>query len=434
MKKIAIEKMGQNKKISPLYVAFLAALGSGLEYYDFVIYGMMVQYLGEAFFPASTEFLRVIQTFSIFSVGYFARPIGGMFFGVLADSYGRKKAFITIMTLMAFSTFAIGCLPSYQFAGVLAPLMLVSFRLLQGISFGAELPSAATIISESSYKGTLGKVCGLVLSGTSLGALMATFMLTFLSSYFTYQEIITYAWRLPFFLGGALAFIASYIRKNVHETEEFLKEPPPNKRFLQEPKIVLRILKHHILSLLIAFGLTLFLATLIIINLYFPVFLSKYFDYSLPNIYKAMSVGMIFSFAFMLLLGILVDYVDKAQLFLYGMMGFILSIPLMYSLLEMQSAFSLRLFFISYQFWISLFFVNYLPMVTKLFPTKVRCTALSLTYNAAFSIASAIPTMATALFAGSTSPTFLLYFLGAALGMGFFSIYGFQQQKKALSL
>ncbi|MEL7432139.1 MAG: MFS transporter [Chlamydiota bacterium] len=422
-----MEQTQHRKHLSPLYIAFIAALGSGFEYYDFVIYGMMVNYLSEVFFPTSTEFLRVAQAFSIFSIGYLVRPIGGAFFGVISDCYGRKQSFITIMALMAFSTLFIGCLPTYQMAGSFAPLMLVALRLLQGISFGAELPSAATIVVESSHQRVLGRACGLVLSGTSLGALMATFVLAALSSFFTDQEIIAYAWRLPFIFGGVLAWVALYSRKHLYETEEFLQQACKTREFLQQPKCFLRILKEHSTSLLIALGLTFLLATLIIIHVYSPVFLSKYFGYSSPMIYRSMSIGMAFSFLFMILFGHVADHVDKKQLLFYGMVGIFFSASFMNGLLKMGDPTFLTLFFITYQFWIAVFFVSYLPIVSRLFPTKVRCSALALTYNAAFTIASTIPTIGTVFFSDSASPAFLLYFLGIALGIGAFSLYTLQR-------
>ena len=122
------------KLIQKNKVTLLSGLGAGLEYYDFVIYIILTQYLVMALFPPENVLQGFIGVLSIFSAGYLIRPLGGIVFGSLGDRFGRKKPFILSISLMAFSTVGIGLIPSYASIGMAAPLLLLFFRLIQGFS------------------------------------------------------------------------------------------------------------------------------------------------------------------------------------------------------------------------------------------------------------------------------------------------------------
>ena len=126
-----------------------SGLGGLLEFYDFIIYALLAPTLAALFFPAQDHLTALLATFATFSVGYLARPIGGVIFAHFGDKYGRKNTFMVTIVLMACSTFAIGLLPSYQSIGVTATILLVLLRVLQGFSVGGEIPGAITYISES---------------------------------------------------------------------------------------------------------------------------------------------------------------------------------------------------------------------------------------------------------------------------------------------
>src|SRR5438105_6175368 len=115
-------------------ITFLTSIGTALEYYDFVIYAFLASILSKIFFPQDLSGVALIETFAIFAVGYLIRPLGGIIFGHLGDKYGRKKAFTTAILLMAIATLGIGLLPSYQQIGILAPLLLLLLRLIQGFA------------------------------------------------------------------------------------------------------------------------------------------------------------------------------------------------------------------------------------------------------------------------------------------------------------
>src|SRR5574337_1072702 len=160
--------------IKKLRTSLLVTLGIGLEYYDFVIYGLLASFLSQLFFPGNNNTVAFMKTLAIFAIVFLGRAIGGALFGILGDRYGRKTTFLTAMLLMAFSTLAIGCLPTYQSIGVYATFFLVLLRIIQGIAFGAELPGAVTFLSEHVEKQTRGLHGGLLASSMSIAAIVGS--------------------------------------------------------------------------------------------------------------------------------------------------------------------------------------------------------------------------------------------------------------------
>lgn len=300
---------------------------------------------------------------------------------MIADTYGRKKTFILVMLTMGFSTMGIGLLPSYNQIGIMAPIGLLICRLCQGVSLGAELPGATTIISEYTPASKLGRLCSVMLSSISIGALLATAMVAILNKLYIYQEIIEWAWRVPFILGGILAVISYFIRRDISETPEFLQEnirEKDNKNLLLPLKL---LLSQNLSGIAIGLGLVFFHANLVIINLYFPFYLHKYFNYELADIYNSMTISMIASFIFMIIAGWLSDYTSKFKILLTTLLLFIAFLPVTFTLLSSKTLWSLQVFFIIYQLFISFYFASYMPILSRLFTTKMRYTATALTYN-----------------------------------------------------
>ncbi|GJG94258.1 MFS transporter [Cupriavidus pauculus] len=197
----------------------LAALGAMLEYYDFVIFLFVAAAISEAFFPPGVSpWVSQMQTLGIFAIGYLVRPIAGIVLAHFADMLGRKKMFIFLLVLMAVPTFLIGVLPTYEQAGILAPIALLVLRALQGCAVGGEFPGAAVFVSEhappSRLGTTSGTMHGIVLAGLLLGTGAAA-----LSAYIASRTgMPSLAWRLPFLVGGAFGLTAAWLRRQLEES------------------------------------------------------------------------------------------------------------------------------------------------------------------------------------------------------------------------
>ncbi|MCP1845918.1 MFS family permease [Bradyrhizobium sp. USDA 4524] len=200
----------------------IAMLGGAFEYYEFIVFGFMVPTLSQVFFSDSTErWLSILQTLAVFAVGYLVRPIGGIILSSLGDRLGRKRMFMVTLVLMATPTLFVGLLPTYAQIGAFAPLLLLVCRLCQGLAMGAEIPSALTFVVEHVPERRSGLAIGLMGSGLSAGLLLGIMVVSVVSHAFSKDEILAYAWRAPFVLGGVCGLLSVALRRFAHETPVF---------------------------------------------------------------------------------------------------------------------------------------------------------------------------------------------------------------------
>ena len=223
----------------------LAALGGALEFYDFIIFVFFAAVVGELFFPADIpEWLRQVQTFGIFAAGYLARPLGGIIMAHFGDLVGRKKMFTLSILLMALPTLAIGLLPTYSSVGIIAPLLLLLMRILQGAAIGGEVPGAWVFVAEHVPEKRIGIACGTLTAGLTVGILLGSVVATLINTSLTPQGIHDGGWRIPFLLGGVFGLVAMYLRRWLQETPIFL-EMQQRKALAQELPVKAVVLKHQ---------------------------------------------------------------------------------------------------------------------------------------------------------------------------------------------
>ena len=197
----------------------LSALGGALEFYDFIIFVFFAQALGQLFFPPEIpDWLRQAQTYGVFAVGYFVRPLGGMFIAHFGDLLGRKRMFTFSILMMAAATTGMGLLPVYAQLGAWAPIALIFLRIVQGAAVAGEIPGAWVFVSEHVPANRIGFACGTLTAGLTAGILLGDTVATTINSHFTSAEISAWAWRLPFVFGGILGLCSVYLRQLLQET------------------------------------------------------------------------------------------------------------------------------------------------------------------------------------------------------------------------
>jgi len=211
-----------NSKLKKAVTA--AALGNAMEWFDFGVYGFVAFALGKVFFPDASPAVQTIAALGTFSVPFLVRPLGGVFFGVMGDRFGRQKVLSLTIIIMAISTFCIGLIPSYASIGIWAPILLLLCKLAQGFSVGGEYTGAAIFVAEYApdrQRGFLGSwldfgsIAGFVL-GAGLVVLLQTILLE--------QTFLDWGWRLPFFLAGPLGLLGLYLRHAAEETPAFTQQ------------------------------------------------------------------------------------------------------------------------------------------------------------------------------------------------------------------
>ncbi|MBF8263563.1 MAG: hypothetical protein HW387_1228 [Parachlamydiales bacterium] len=402
---------------------WLASLGAGLEYYDFIVYGMMVSYLNTLFFVSGEAWIDLMKGFAVFAVGYLARPFGGLLFGMIGDTFGRKETFVFIMLLMAIATFAVGLLPTYAQMGMTAAVLLIALRLLQGLSFGAELPGAITVVNEYADPKKTSIHSGFVISSVSLGSILASLILFILSKNIDKQQILDWGWRIPFLLGGLLALANYFIRKHLQETPAFanLQSRRPS-AILREPLI--QLWKNHRLMLAIGISMTVLVASLVIFNLYLPTYLSLHFQYQMPDIYLAMTYGLIWSAISLPICGFLADRFGRMKIFLFTCIAFGLIVFPLFHLLTFGGMGALTIFMMVYQTAISFLMASYFPLLAAGFPVQVRYTGIALCYNFVYAIMGSAPIAITFLIEKTNTPTAAIWFLIACAAISIAGILG----------
>lgn len=268
----------------------LASLGGALEFYDFVVFVFFTGVIGKLFFSASLpDWMREIQTFGIFAAGYLARPLGGVVIAHFGDTHGRKRMFTFSILLMAIPTLLIGCLPTYRTAGVVAPLLLLTMRVLQGVAIGGEAPGAWVFVAEHAWQ-RVGLAIGLLTGGLSLGILLGSLVALGLNVTFSQAEIASGFWRLPFVLGGVFGLIAMYLRSWLNETPVF--EEMRQRAALSRELPLRAVLKSHrravATSVISTWMLT---AAIVVVILMTPLLLQNHFGLAPREIQTANLVG-----------------------------------------------------------------------------------------------------------------------------------------------
>lgn len=196
--------------------------GSFVEYYDFAVYAALTPSIASTFFSESDRVTGLLSTLGIFALAFIARPIGGIVWGRYGDKMGRQTTLVAVILLMSISTAAIGLLPSYQMIGVLAPILLITLRILQGISAGGELPGATIFVAESSpdrRRGYFVSWIGVSITCATLAGLLTAALLAKLLSA---EDLNSWGWRIPFLLALPLGLVGLYIRVKLDESPAFV--------------------------------------------------------------------------------------------------------------------------------------------------------------------------------------------------------------------
>jgi MFS family permease len=204
-------------------VAIAACFGTFLEWYDFLTFATLAVVFGPLFFPSSDPGTALLASLATFGVGMVVRPVGAAIFGSIGDRIGRRPVFMITITLMGIATVCVGFLPTYAQVGIWAPILLVSLRLLQGLSAGGEIGGSAVYLTEHAGDSNRGfKTSFLQLMGP-LGILVSTLQIALLQTYLTQEEFLSWGWRVPFWVSLILLLIAFKARMALEETPVYLQ-------------------------------------------------------------------------------------------------------------------------------------------------------------------------------------------------------------------
>src|SRR6201992_776988 len=200
---------------------FASSLGTVFEWYDFYLYGSLAAIISQQFFSGVNETAAFIFALLAFAAGFAVRPFGALFFGRIGDIVGRKYTFLITILLMGTSTFLVGMLPSYESAGVIAPIALIALRLLQGLALGGEYGGAATYVAEHAPPGRVGYYTSWIQTTATLGFFLSLILILGIRSWQGEETFGDWGWRLPFLLSGILLIVSIWIRLSLNESPVF---------------------------------------------------------------------------------------------------------------------------------------------------------------------------------------------------------------------
>ena len=364
----------------------LAALGGMLEFYDFVIFVFFTSVIGHLFFPPGVpDWLRQLQTFGIFAVGYFVRPVGGIVMAHFGDLLGRKKMFTLSVLLMSVPTLLIGLLPTFAQVGFLAPLLLLLMRILQGAAVGGEVPGAWVFVSEHVPRRHVGLACGSLTGGLTAGILLGSLVATFINTAFTSNEVTSFAWRIPFLAGGVFGIVAMYLRRWLEETPVFRQMQASRQLSSDSPlKTVLRLHRRGVaLSMALTWALS---AVIIVIILMMPALMQKNFHLAPGATLIGSSTATVCLTVGCILAGALADRFGPRPVLMIGSVLLCVCFCALY--LALCSATSAPVWLTLYAVTgFSVGVIGVIPfMMVQAFPPAVRFSGISFSYNVAYAL------------------------------------------------
>ncbi|MGY2743798.1 MFS transporter [Pseudarthrobacter sp. O4] len=205
-------------------VIISCVVGTTVEWYDFFLYGMAAGLVfNKLYFPSEDPLVGTLLAFASFAVGFVARPVGGLIFGHIGDRVGRKKTLVATMMIMGVATFLIGVIPPYAMIGAAAPILLIVFRLAQGVAVGGEWGGAVLMAVEYAPKGKRGLYGSLPQVGLALGLMLGTGIFALLGAVMSGESFLAWGWRIAFLLSAVLVIVGLFIRLKVMETPAFQK-------------------------------------------------------------------------------------------------------------------------------------------------------------------------------------------------------------------
>ena len=296
-----------------------ASVGTVFEWYDFYLYGSLATFITKQFFSGVNETTGYILALLAFAAGFAVRPFGAIIFGRLGDRWGRKNTFLTTMLLMGLSTFAVGLLPSYEAVGVIAPIALVSLRLIQGLALGGEYGGAATYVAEHAPPGRAGFYTSWIQTTATIGLFLSLVVILATRLNLGTDAFGAWGWRVPFLVSALLLAISLWIRLRLHESPVFqklVKEGKTSRAPLTEAFASGGNLRLVILALL---GLTAGQAVVWYTGQFYSLFFLERIlkvDGALAN--ELVAVGLAVGTPFIVLFGWLSDRIGRKVIILAG--------------------------------------------------------------------------------------------------------------------
>ncbi|RJT43393.1 MFS transporter [Rahnella woolbedingensis] len=365
----------------PTRAALGSFLGTLIEWFDFYIFATASALIfNHVFFPETTPVIGILSSFATLAVGFFARPLGGIIFGNIGDRVGRKPALVMTLVLMGGATVGIGLLPSYEQAGILAPVLLVLLRILQGIAVGGEWGGAVLLANEHAPEGKKSFYSSFAQLGSPAGLILALLAFRYISS-LPDEDLYSWGWRLPFIGSLLLLIVAFIIRRGVNESPEFQSDkiaedaqklPSPVRVVLREswPKV-----------LLVMGACTIGISSAYFTNTFMIAYTTQFLGLDSSVILGCLSIVAIVQLINQPIAAWLSDKVGTGTFLLIASGGSMLVPYIMFTLVETQQSGYIILGISLAKIFSSAFYAVIAGYVVSVFPVRQRYSGISLAYQ-----------------------------------------------------
>lgn len=363
---------------------FVGSVVNLAEWYNFYAYTAFALYFAGSFFPGADPVVQQLNAAILFALGFIVRPIGGWLFGHFADHYGRRNALISAVLLMGFGSLMIAATPTYASIGVAAPLLLGAARMIQGLSLGGEYGTGSTYLAEIAGQERRGFYSSFTYVTLIGGQLLAILILLLLQQVFlTADQLKAWGWRIPFLAGALFAISAVVMRRDLHETDDFVSA-----KSVVRQQTSLRTLAKYPREVLLVVGLTMGgTAAFYTYATYMQKFLKLSVGLSDGQSTGVSAASLVFALILQPVYGALSDRIGRKPLLIwFGVTGVLGTIPLLNGLQATRSAFVA--FLLIATAWLIVAGYTSINAVVKaeLFPTTVRATGVGLPFAVTVSI------------------------------------------------
>lgn len=371
-------------------------VGNILEWYDFSIYGFFAVQIGATFFASDDRLTQVLAAFSVFAVGYLARPLGAIAIGYIGDRRGRPTALTLSILGMVIPTLGMGLLPGHAEIGIAAPILLTLLRLVQGLAVGGESAIANVFMVEQAPPGRRALSSAISGAGYAIGIQLASFAALACASAMTPAELRAWGWRIPFWLSLGLALTGFYIRSS-------LKDLPPPAAISASPLV--EVLKNHLPLVIRVAALSLFAAVgFQVAFIYIAEWLQFVIDASPVDTFKVTSISMLAVTPVSLFFGWLADHIGRRGLLMASAsLGLLGAVPF-YMMMQTGTSSLLWLAQAGFVLALAVQFGVQGALMVEITPPAVRCTALAIGNNLAWSVVGGLTPLTATWLVARTNP------------------------------
>ncbi|CAM2162928.1 MFS transporter, MHS family, proline/betaine transporter [Paraburkholderia sacchari] len=396
--------------------ALASFIGNFVEWFDYASYGYLATIIAVMFFPKSDAMTGLLAAYGVFAVSFIVRPLGGVVWGHFGDRHGRRTALSLSILIMSCSTFLIAFLPTYAQVGMIAPVLLLLVRVVQGFSASGEYAGASAFLAEFAPPGKRGVYTSIVPASTAAGLLFGSVFVAVMHAVLTTQQLHDFGWRLPFLLAAPFGLVGRYIRLRLEDTPKF-KALEGSHEVAKAP--VTELLTRHRGRMLIAFGVTCLNAVAFYLVLsYMPTYLSTEMGMSETASFVAATISLAAYIGLIFLMGALSDRVGRKTMLIGASILFaLLTVPLFKGLAGAGFA-TIVLIQIAFGALLTLNDGTLPCFLSEIFPTRVRYSGFAFCFNTANALfGGTAPLVATWLIAATGNKLAPAWYLVGAAGV-----------------